>query len=120
MPKESWAKRYPNLNSRKVAEWRIKHPDRYRKVVNALKEKRYRIRVEQARRPPPELCEACGEPQDRKDLVVLCFDHDHKTGKFRGWLCNRCNSALGFADDNVQRLMLLIAYLNKNNSEVDG
>lgn len=44
----------------------------------------------------------------------LCIDHDHKTGKVRGLLCNNCNSALGHAHDNPDILLKLVAYLNCN------
>ena len=40
-----------------------------------------------------------------------CLDHDHKTGKFRGWLCHDCNKALGFFKDNVGLLKSAIEYI---------
>lgn len=41
------------------------------------------------------VCDICGNP-DRK----VVFDHNHTTGKFRGFLCQACNSGIGqFADD---------------------
>lgn len=45
---------------------------------------------------------------------VLGVDHDHKTGKVRGLLCNDCNQVLGRAKDDVKILKRLIKYLNKN------
>lgn len=48
-----------------------------------------RIGADLPSRPRSELCEAgC-----RNAASVM--DHDHKTGAFRGWLCNECNVALG-------------------------
>jgi len=43
---------------------------------------------------------------------VVCVDHDHKTGKFRGLLCGSCNSTLGFAKDDTKILEKGIDYLN--------
>lgn len=51
-------------------------------------------------------CAACGVHSDR-----LQIDHDHKTGEIRGLLCGRCNSTAGHADDSVDRLMAVAAYL---------
>jgi hypothetical protein len=39
------------------------------------------------------------------------LDHDHRTGKVRGLLCNNCNVALGHAMDSIERLEALKAYL---------
>lgn len=44
---------------------------------------------------------------------TACLDHDHATGRFRGWLCRRCNSSLGVFGDTVEGLQKAIAYLEK-------
>ncbi len=41
----------------------------------------------------------------------LAVDHNHKTGKVRGLLCYKCNSALGFVNDGIQNLKNAIKYL---------
>lgn len=46
----------------------------------------------------------------------LNVDHDHKTGKVRGMLCNRCNTALGLLYDNIEILKAAIKYLKKFNN----
>ena len=56
----------------------------------------------------PGRCEACGRAAAR-----TVWDHDHITGKFRGWLCNGCNSALGFAYDDPATLRALAEYLEQ-------
>lgn len=72
--------------------------------------KAYQQRLERrAGREKPELCELC----DRDGKIV--FDHCHKTGKFRGWICYRCNNALGSVSDQISILMKMIEYLKKNN-----
>ena len=64
----------------------------------------------EAGRKKPEHCEVCGA-FEREFKLGLCFDHDHKTGKFRGWLCSHCNHALGYARDNPELLRKLAEYL---------
>lgn len=41
----------------------------------------------------------------------LSIDHSHKTGKVRGLLCQRCNSALGLARDDSSILRKMAEYL---------
>ena len=50
-------------------------------------------------------CTICGS---NSDLVV---DHDHKTNKIRGMLCNRCNQGLGQFKDDPMLLEMARIYL---------
>lgn len=54
-------------------------------------------------------CECCG----RDDRFPLHWDHDHRTGQFRGFLCEPCNHLLGKAKDDATILTAAIAYLQR-------
>ena len=58
-------------------------------------------------------CQICRVAPD----MVLHVDHCHDTGKVRGLLCYKCNSLLGYADDNVEILARAIRYLRKHNAK---
>ena len=56
-------------------------------------------------RPQDVLCEVClGD-------VRVAYDHSHSTGRFRGWLCMKCNTILGLANEDPKRLLNLADYL---------
>ena len=42
---------------------------------------------------------------------MLSVDHNHETGKVRGLLCSRCNSAIGLMKENLKCLRNAINYL---------
>jgi hypothetical protein len=67
-----------------------------------------------APRPRPKICEVCVKEGTKRNGIVL--DHNHTTGKFRGWLCSNCNTAIGLAKENPQILEALVKYLNQENS----
>ena len=66
-----------------------------------------------ATRPRPEKCEICKTDASflRRGIV---YDHNHQTGKFRGWLCDRCNRVLGLVEDNIEILGSMVTYLKGN------
>jgi hypothetical protein len=47
-------------------------------------------------------CEICGTKASKGRRKVLHWDHDHHTGRFRGTLCNDCNTAIGLLKDDPQ------------------
>lgn len=69
-------------------------------------------------RPMPDLCENCEKPPNGKGCLHL--DHDHKTGKFRGWLCSTCNTGLGKLGDSIEGLERAIGYLTRAKSTSPG
>lgn len=56
-------------------------------------------------------CEICGVFKKS-----LCFDHNKRTGLFRGWLCRTCNFGIGYAREDVRVLNRAIGYLSLHNT----
>ena len=59
----------------------------------------------------PDHCEICGSVEN------LCIDHDHITGRVRGTLCGRCNTALGMLQEDVERMGSMINYIKRFKNE---
>ena len=57
-------------------------------------------------------CDSCGvaEPGGRGEW---CLDHNEKVKKFRGIICCGCNSAIGHAQENSERLIQAAVYLKE-------
>jgi hypothetical protein len=113
-------RRYREKNREKIQQYSHDYIRDENGEINAQeKQHQARQRVQRAvdldtlaGRPRPEVCEICGGAPDKGK--VLHFDHCHTKGHFRGWLCRKCNLALGNVEDNVQRLEQLIAYLKRD------
>ena len=58
-------------------------------------------------------CAICPEP-DKPDKR-LAVDHDHKTGKVRALLCDRCNRGIGYFYENAELLRSAASYLDAHN-----
>jgi hypothetical protein len=62
------------------------------------------------------VCAICGEDEPvahgrTGTKFRLSVDHDHKTGKVRSLLCQRCNRAIGMLRDDVNVLRKALEYL---------
>lgn len=62
------------------------------------------------------LCAICKKPETKIDWrsklpIHLSIDHDHKTGKIRQLVCNRCNGLLGRCEENIELLEEIKSYL---------
>jgi hypothetical protein len=77
-----------------------------KKQIRAVQRQRA-LRELKAGRPKPDRCEVCDEGGR------IAFDHCHRSGEFRGWLCQACNQALGLVKDDPERLRKLITYLER-------
>lgn len=66
-----------------------------------------------------EKCLICGRNFDKIYFPQNThIDHDHRTGKVRGLLCNNCNVILGNAFDNPLILVKAIRYLQENKKKM--
>jgi hypothetical protein len=79
-------------------------------LENARKVERRRKKLPEPTRPCPDNCESCGR-HAAFEKRAFSLDHDHCTGAFRGWLCRRCNLALGLLGDSVEGIEKAAAYL---------
>ena len=63
------------------------------------------------------LCHICNEPETSKTkdgrTIQLSVDHCHETGKVRGMLCYKCNTALGLLKDSKELFLSAIQYLER-------
>ncbi len=105
-----------------AATWRKANPDKIRKYnlqgrhkrkAKGLKQSIYRWK--HAPYGPPSFCEACEKP-----LLEPCLDHCHNTGLFRGWLCRKCNAALGLVGDTPEGAQKLLNYITKAYAALDS
>ena len=60
------------------------------------------------------VCAICKDPLCQSKNKKLCVDHNHKTGRVRGILGQKCNSAIGMVRENPKILQSIIMYLFKH------
>jgi hypothetical protein len=92
--------------------YRLKNRDRIREYMRGYKLRNLPFKLT---RKKPNRCECCKGPPTTQHKT-FAMDHDHKTGKFRGWLCHRCNTAIGLLGDNIRGIKRALSYLQKAKS----
>jgi hypothetical protein len=90
----------------RINEWKRNYYAKNREHILKYKQE-YRSRNRGQHRPRPDKCEICSSEEK------LVFDHCHVTNRFRGWLCEPCNRALGMFKDDPKRFRLAAEYLER-------
>ena len=96
----AWAKEYNKNNGYKwethTKEWKKYYS--LKKKYNLTEEDFLYLLEKQQNK-----CYICGK-HNSDILRGLAVDHDHITGKIRGLLCSKCNSALGWYENNFEKI----------------
>jgi recombination endonuclease VII len=115
----SYQKRHPD----RIAEYIRTHPRRFETLQGYQRKTRYGLTPERHAEmfaAQKGLCAICDAPEESRDanrrVRALCVDHDHVTGQVRGLLCARCNSVLGFIE-NERLMTAATAYLRRTAQE---
>ena len=113
-----YRKANPEMMLSSNKKWHSKHPD-----ANKLKQRKYN-KLPEPTRSEPLICDVCKKPETRRHkdtgkLFALALDHCHQTGKFRGWLCSRCNSTLGRYQDDIAVFLNMADYLIREGNTQD-
>jgi hypothetical protein len=97
-----------NASSR---ERRARNPEKHRKYNRDFWRKKNDIPL--PLHAVPALCECCGRPPLGGRYRMLVPDHCHATKAPRGWLCGKCNVAIGLLGDDLLGLDQMRKYLLK-------
>jgi hypothetical protein len=62
----------------------------------------------------PFECPVCKKRTIAGVTSKVVLEHDHRTGKPGGWICDSCNTGLGRFKDDVKLLKSAIEFLKKN------
>lgn len=92
--------------------WRSKNPEKVKAFNNRRTLRAYGIESKDFQVALFEqngVCKICKNPPE--DGRALAIDHCHDTGKFRGLLCRKCNSAIGLLGHDIEVLSSAIKYL---------
>ena len=99
--------------------WRESNPERNRyltRKARGLPDPEYPT-------PDSKICERCnkleskmvnGEPQ------ALSLDHDHTTNKFRGWICDNCNTGMGKLGDTSKDCFEAACYILDSEPDIQA
>jgi hypothetical protein len=101
-------KRTKNPNARTIASARERK--RKLKVYYKLTDDQLDCLLEKQ----SQVCAICGKPDPKQNLSI---DHDHKTGRVRGLLCESHNLGLGKFQDNPALLRAAADYLEREEVE---
>jgi Zn-finger protein len=103
-----------------AAHWKKKNPERVKEYTSRKERRAHRTAAQRRHAakkfgfiectdyPPPPTGNKCAICHRE---MPLCLDHDHETGKFRGYICRDCNLGLGKLGDTVEAIRRVLLYM---------
>lgn len=106
--------KHKEMYKKKAREWALNNPGRKREIERNSNFKRlYGITLDaynELFKKQKGLCALCGKSPFKENM---CVDHDHETGKVRGLLHKKCNTALGLLNDDPKLVYRAVLYLRR-------
>lgn len=119
--RKEYLKKWKKNHKIHLSKWRKKH--RLKNLDESRRkerEQRYKYNyhstvaeIEDLFQKQNGICPICRLPLHREIPRECHVDHCHRTGKLRGWLHKQCNILLGACNEDEQKLLNAIDYLNK-------
>lgn len=113
-------KQYRETHLEKMKKYDKQYREKYRekywdKNKNRHLKRQHNITIEDYNKLFDQQKGRCGICRKHQSTLsrALCVDHDHKTNRIRGLLCDKCNRAIGIFHDNIGELMASVKYLKK-------
>lgn len=107
---KKWAKDNPDKIKTIQKTWKEKHPEKRKLYTRNSRIRAYGISPEtyyEMLKQQGNECAICKAKSTRRAMNI---DHDHKTGKVRGLLCDGCNLSLGHIEKFMEKA---IQYLSQ-------
>lgn len=98
-------------NKAYLRAWRARNPKKVARYGLQKKAARYGLTPEQYNKLRAAQQGRCGNPFCKGRAEHM--DHQHATGAIRGFLCQKCNMALGLLHEDEGRILGLVAYLKR-------
>ena len=124
----AWQKANPEKARKRQAEWAERNQDKYKATLKRYHSlggwrrrwymKKYGLTPEQVQekiKKQDNKCAICGTDKPGGRGNVFAVDHNHRTGKTRMMLCQKCNTGLGSFNDSDVLLMKAAIYLMDHN-----
>lgn len=112
-----WQKANAESENAKSAKWRRENPEAFRRSSrNSILKRKYGLDIleyERLLKKQDFVCAICKREEPRKGSA-LSVDHCHKTGKVRGLLCTKCNTAIGLLNESPGLFKAALGYLKKH------
>ena len=94
-----------------ILEWQKRNPERFKSYLQKTQYAKYGLMPEEALIILTNPCAICGTTKMRRVI-----DHNHRTNKVRGALCDRCNGFVGWIEKYRHLLDDVFRYLSERSN----